>query len=293
MNNLKTLIIILTIFAVGLVGVIITLNFIDFEEEKTVYNNVANKPVNIIDNNIIQNQTTNELQNVTQQNTTVEDPTEQEKQYTDLELMQMYLDDFKYQVFNNVENAYNLIDEEYKNKRFGSVEKFKEYIAEKQEQLSNIEIMQYKVEEKYDFMLYKGTDEHGNYYQIKETEFMEYTIMLDNYTMQDYSDASTEEKIEKGAEKFILMINSADYTNAYNLLEETFKTTYFPTEQDFINYIKNNWYKRNIIASKEATEEGTCVVTIKETIAVTSNKMQKEFKVTLGEGMDFKIEFVI
>ena len=109
--------------------------------------------------------------------------------------------------------------------------------------------------------------------------------------MQDYSSSSDEEKIEKSVEKFILMLNSADYTNAYNLLESTFKATYFPTEQDFINYIKNNWYERNIIASKEVNSEGICIVTIKNAISTESNQMQKQFKITMGEGMDFAIEF--
>ena len=134
--------------------------------------------------------------------------------------------------------------------------------------------------------------QNGNYYNIKETSFMEYEIMLDNYTMEDYSDASDEEIIEKSAQKFILMLNSADYKNAYNLLEPTFKQTNFPTEQDFINYVKSNWYKRNIIASKEVTDEGICNVTIKETLSTKSNKMEKQFKVTLlDDDMNFYIEF--
>lgn len=274
-------------FAIGLIGVIITLGFMNNEvSNKSSLNNITNNTTNTIGNNI-----SIEEQNVV--NSVIEKP-EVEVQYSSLELMERYLADFTYQVFNNVETAYNLLNEEYRNKRFGSIEKFKEYIVEKQEQLSNIKLIQYKVEEGYDYTIYKGTDENGNYYYIRVTSDTEYSIILDNYTMQeDYSDASTEEKIEKSAEKFILMINSVDYTNAYNLLEPTFKATYFPTEQDFINYIKTNWFKRNIIATREVTEDGICNVTMRETIATTSNKMQKQFQVTLGEGMDFTIEFDI
>ena len=89
------------------------------------------------------------------------------------------------------------------------------------------------------------------------------------------------------------MINSCDYTHAYNLLEPTFKATHFPTEEDFINYIKSNWFERNIIETREITENGTCIVSMREKIATTSNKIQKEFKVYLGEGIDFTIEFNI
>lgn len=215
-----------------------------------------------------------------------------EYEYVDnVKQMEIYLEDFVFQTFFNTENAYNLLNEEYKLKRFGNINEFVKYVTEKQNQLKNIKIVQYNVDDNGENKIYKGTDEYGNYYHIIEKSYMEYEIILDNYTMQDYSGSSQKKKIEKSAEKFILMLNSADYTNAYNLLEPTFKATYFPTEQEFINYIKSNWFARNIIASREANEDGTCVVTIKETISTTSNKMQKQFKVNMGEGMDFTIEF--
>lgn len=291
MKNLKLLIIILTLLAVGITCVIITLNFINVEENENLTN--INKIEHVNNNNIIIDEQIKEYQNQIYQNTTSEEQLEEENKYSDLEMMQIYLADFQAQVFNNVGNAYNLLNEEYREKRFGNIDRFKQYITEKQHQLSNIKIMQYKVEEGYDYTVYKGTDEHGNYYHIIKNENMEYSIILDNYTMQDYSDASTVEKIEKSVEKFILMLNSADYWNAYNVLEQTFKAAYFPTEQDFINYIKNNWFARNIIASKEVTEEGVCIITIKDSIALTANKIQKQFKVNLGEEMEFTIEFSI
>ena len=215
-----------------------------------------------------------------------------EYEYVDnVKQMEIYLEDFVFQIFNNTENAYNLLNEEYRLQRFGNINEFVEYITEKQNQIRNIKIVQYSVEDETESKVYKGTDEYGNYYHIIENAYMEYEIILDNYTMQDYSSSNEEEKIEKSAERFILMLNSADYTNAYNLLEQTFKETYFPTEQEFINYIKNNWYERNIIASKEVNSEGICIVTIKNAISTESNQMQKQFKITMGEGMDFAIEF--
>lgn len=207
--------------------------------------------------------------------------------------MEIYLEDYTFQIFNNTEKAYNLLDEEYRNKRFGDKNKFAQFLNEKQNQLRNIEITQFGIDEGDDYTVYKGTDEYGNYYHIIETAYMEYTIILDNYTMQDYSSATTETKIEKSAEKFILMLNSADYTNAYDLLEPSFKQTNFPTEQDFINYIKSNWFERNIIASKEVDEEGICTVVMKQTLSTNSNRIEKQFKVNLGEEMDFTIEFNI
>ena len=209
----------------------------------------------------------------------------------DVKQMEIYLEDFVFEVFNNTEKSYYMLDEEYRNKRFGGLEAYYKFLNEKQEQLKDIQILQYNIYREADYTLYKGTDNNGNYYWIRDNSYMDYKLMLDNYTLDDYSNSNEQEKIEKSTQKFILMINSADYLNAYNLLTESFKNTYFPTEQDFISYIKANWFSRNIIASMEILEDGSCDVMMQQTLSIESNKLQKNFKVTMGEGMNFTIEF--
>lgn len=217
-----------------------------------------------------------------------------EYEYIDnVKQMEIYLEDYSFQIFNNTENSYNLLNTEYREKRFNSLQSFVQFLNEKQGQLHNIKISQYTVDEENQNKIYKGTDQYGNYYEIIEKSYMNYEIILDNYTMLDYSNDSDENKIKLSAEKFILMLNSADYTNAYNLLEPSFKQINFPTEQDFINYVKNNFYARNIVASKDLSEDGICTVTIKDSISTQANKIQKQFKVIMGEGMSFTIEFNI
>ena len=217
-----------------------------------------------------------------------------EYEYIDnVKQMENYLEDYSFQIFNNTENSYNLLNTEYKEKRFKDLQAFVQFLNEKQGQLHNIKINQYTVDEENQNKIYKGTDPNGNYYEIIEKSYMNYEIILDNYTMLDYSNDSDENKIKLSAEKFILMLNSADYTNAYNLLEPSFKQINFPTEQDFINYVKNNFYARNIVASKDLSEDGICTVTIKDSISTQANKIQKQFKVIMGEGMSFTIEFNI
>ena len=205
--------------------------------------------------------------------------------------MDIYLEDYTFRIFYDTEKAYNLLNSEYRSKKFNEPSKFIQFLNEKKQQLKNIRIVQYNIEETSGKKVYKGTDEYGNYYEIIENSYMNYEIILDNYTMLDYSNESDENKIKLSAEKFILMLNSADYTNAYNLLGTNFKETNFPTEQSFINYVKNNFYARNLVASKELNEDNTCTVTIKDSVSTRANKMQKQFKITLGENMDFSIQF--
>lgn len=214
-----------------------------------------------------------------------------EYEYVDtVKQIEIYLEEYSFQIFNNTEEAYNLLNEKYREKRFGTIDEFRKYINEKQSQLKDIKITQYRVDDN----VYKGMDKYGNYYHIIEKDYMTYQIILDNYTMQaDYSNESANVKVEKSAEKFVLMINAADYTNAYNLLNPTFKQANFPTEQDFIKYVKNNWFERNIIAKKEVVEDGICIITMREAIETTAKEMKKEFNVTMSEGMNFTIEFDI
>ena len=210
-----------------------------------------------------------------------------------VQLMQTYLDDFIFQMFNNTAKSYEMLNQEYREKRFGSLDAYVEYINEKQEQLRNIEIMQYKIDKEDDYTVYRGTDTNGNFYCIKTTSFMEYEMILDSYTMDDYSNYNANSKKEKSIERFILMIDAADYTNAYNLLNETFRENNFPTREDFINYVKSNWFKRNLIREINILEDGSCNVIIQESISMSSNTIEKHFIVTLVEKMNFTIEFDI
>ncbi len=208
-----------------------------------------------------------------------------------IQLMQIYLDDFIFQMFNNTAKSYEMLNQEYREKRFGSLDAYVEYINEKQEQLRNIELFQYKVDDGDDNTVYRGTDKNGNFYYVKVTSPMEYEVILDSYTMDDYSNYNTNSKKEKSIEKFILMINNADYTNAYNLLDETFKENNFPTRDDFINYVKSNWFKRNLVREINILEDGSCNAIIQESISMSSNTIEKHFIVTLGDKMDFTIKF--
>lgn len=208
--------------------------------------------------------------------------------------IELYLENYSFYIFNYTEKAYNLLDSEYSTKRFGNYNKFFEYLVNKRLQLQKIELDQYNIREDDDGNIrYRCVDKYGNYYEIIVTDYMEYTIKLDNYTIQDgYEDLSEEDKVGNNAEKFISMINSNDYTNAYNLLETEFKEANFPTEQSFIDYLKQNFFENNIIVTKSVTGN-VCTIMIKETLSTQSNRFQKQFKITLGEDENFTISFNI
>lgn len=210
--------------------------------------------------------------------------------------IEIYLEDYKFYIFNNcISKAYELLDSDYKNKRFETEENFKNYLINKQNDLKKITIIEYKINTSNTGNIYSAKDSNGNYYIINETSYMNYTIMLDNYTIMDtekYLAYSNDNKKQYDIEVFIEMLNSYDYKNAYNLLSDTTKAN-FETQLAFENYVNNNFFANNIIKAKTKNDDGTYTVVLKETISTLSNTITKNFTIDLLNNTNFIISFDI
>ena len=88
-------------------------------------------------------------------------------------------------------------------------------------------------------------------------------------------------------------INSYDYSYAYNCLSNGFKTNYFKTEQQFEEYIKTNFYKKNNV-NYESLEEQSGLYKYKLKITNKENESEsitKTFIVKLNDGTGFEMSF--
>lgn len=103
---------------------------------------------------------------------------------TEEEMMKKYLTDFKNIMISNPSEAYNLLNEEYRIYKYGSVDNFISYINE----IKSVAFYQLSVD-KYDVKYVNGTKvfdilgTDGNRYIIKEISIMNYEVYLDNYTV--------------------------------------------------------------------------------------------------------------
>ena len=131
---------------------------------------------------------------------------------------------------------------------------------------------------------------------------MNYTVQLDNYTIETedfktkYETASNETKISTNIDKLMQMINTKDYQTAYNLLDTTYKNNNFPTLNDYINYINNNFFNFNYYAITNISEQGPYyVVTVlcKENAAASAESRTKQIIIALGEGTNFTMSFAL
>ena len=107
-----------------------------------------------------------------------------EKNYSNLILSQKYINDYMIKLKYDIDKAYELIDEECKQKKFNNnINNFKQYVEEHKEDFDNFRM--YKSEEtiENDYIRFNITDDKQNHYIIKRTQALQYKILLDNETV--------------------------------------------------------------------------------------------------------------
>ena len=143
-------------------------------------------------------------------------------------------------------------------------------------------------------------DNYNNYYVILEKGFLDYTIMLDNYTVLDndyiqkYNSLDNKSKAHTNIDMFIKMINTKDYQHAYEKLDNTFRANNFGTIENFIEYIKNNFYDNNILTVDGVEQKNDVYilnVTLSSNTSSIAEEMKKSFVIKLGENTDFTMSF--
>lgn len=200
---------------------------------------------------------------------------------------------------NNIEEAFNKLDKNYKSKKFNNnIEEYKKYLTKSNVKYVMLSQYQKKLADKY--TQYICVDQNGKYYIFRETSAMEYTVILDTYTIdlpeftQKYNASSDEDKLLLNVQKFFAAIDDGDYRYAYNKLDNTYKNTNFKTQLDFENYVKKNFFAKNSLTTGKMEKQGDVylyTVSISDGTGKTSNSITKKFVIQLKEGTDFVMSF--
>ena len=213
-----------------------------------------------------------------------------------MQLFAMYKEDVQY----DSERAYNSLNKEYREKRFGNLEEYKKYISDNIDYIRSCNFSKSSVSENKSegYKQYICTDVNGNYYIFREKSIMNYELLLDTYTIEipeflnTYNSASDERKASLNINSFMQALNGRDYKFAYNILNESFRGNNFRTQADFEKYVKNEFFDINKIKSIECTQNGNYYVcNVKFTNKSTSSEKEKSFTVFLGEGTNFELSF--
>lgn len=223
---------------------------------------------------------------------------------SDEKIARFYLENIKYRILYDADSLYNLLDKDYKEKRFkNSKEEFNKYINSSKELYRNIILSRYNIENVQNQIKCILVDNMDNYFTLKITNVTEYTVMLDDYTIETdeyikiYDEATIEEKISTNIVRFFQRINLKDYVGAYGLLNETFKKNNFDTLEKFEQYAKDNFYEYTVVDTiQEIKKSGAyyaCIVNTKSGVNLSSYNSKETFIVYLKEGTEFELSFTI
>ena len=167
--------------------------------------------------------------------------------------------------------VYQKLDKEYSKLRFNNEKAFKQYMQNNIGKIKAMNIIKYTKD------TYNGkvryvliNDYYDSFALITEKDNVDYSIMLDNYTINSseeidkYKKASNKNKVYTNIQNFIYMINNKDYESAYKVLDEDFKDVNNLTMQNFKEYITNKLFDYNYISSSSnfaESEDGQYIMT--------------------------------
>lgn len=200
----------------------------------------------------------------------------------------------------SIELIYNKLDEEYREKYFGTLSEFEDYINSKNEQYNKMQISEYKAIIKNGYTEYICSDKNFNYYIFKETAPFQYKLILDNYSIptgnfeEEYKQKTDPEKVVLNIKRFFMGIDDKNYGYSYSVLSETFKNNKYPTKNDFIKYVQQNFFEKNEIEYEKCEKEnGIYIYEIKITDATGKIPEEKSFNIILKlrNGTDYEMSF--
>ncbi len=251
------------------------------------------------------------------------------KDLNDEVISKLYFADYIKTMLTDSEEAYNLLDKEYQEKRFDSLDEFNNYIQENSARLNySVEfetkdvsdyenfneyyefaskhekfgLTNYLVEQFTDYTRYICVDGYNDYFIFYVTYPGTYTVRLDSYTIdmeefiEKYNSSTNEVKVGMNTQKIIEAINTKDYQYIYDKLDDTFKNNNYSTLNDLEEYIKNNFFDTNEVEYTNCYQEGNVYIyTLKVKDAENPNTNEKELTIimNLKEGTDFNMSFSI
>lgn len=178
-----------------------------------------------------------------------------------------YLSSYCNTALTNPKEAYNLLDAQYKEKRFhNQYDQYQDYINKIKSRLLDTKLEGYSIIQRDEYKEFRLTDNYGTNYLVREYAVMDYTIELDNYTIpseeliKQYETADQKTKVMTQLDIFFQMLNTKDYSHAYDLLDATFRQNNFSTQEQFEQYVTVNFFDYNKITLKEQRNEGELFV---------------------------------
>ena len=219
------------------------------------------------------------------------------------ELAKRYLVIYKRLAIAKPDILYNYIDKEYRDIKFGTYDKFLEYIQKNMNQIKNIYTKKYIINDDVEDYIREIIikDQYDNVYIIDEKNIMDISIRYDEYTvlkdikLKQYNSGDEKEKVGMNIERVFQAINYKDYEYVYNRLNTTFRNNKFPNIEILKQFINTRFFDKNEIGESTISKEGDVYqvgITIKDANNA-NNKSNLTIMVRLLEETGFEISFAM
>ena len=209
-----------------------------------------------------------------------------------------YLAHYKKILLGKPQLAFEYLDENYKNQRFGDYEYFTKYIQENRDIIKTVSPTRYK--ENNDNNEITIIDQYDNSYTFDITGTMQYKVKLDDYIIlsesdiEKYNSYGDSKKVSFNINRWVKMLNSKDYKFAYEYLDKTFRENTFGSVEKFEQYMKEKYpMYYDDISYEDRAQEGNLY-----TVELELTNSKEEFSdkymtiiMKLGEGTDFSLSF--
>lgn len=218
------------------------------------------------------------------------------------ELISKYYYNYIDLALNKPEVAFEILDKDYKMKKFGNdLQKYQQYIENNRNKIFDSTIVEITANSKENYTEFIIQDTFNNCYTIKEYNYTDFTIILDDYTLntdetEKYIALDSKDKVLYNINIIFKHINNKEYEEVYNKLDEKFKNTNFPTLEQFKNYANETFFDNNVLGNITVEEQGQNYiinVPYKEGTSSVAEKRKKSFVMRLLEDTDFVMSFEI
>ena len=101
---------------------------------------------------------------------------------SDEDMARIYLNDYIHTMYTNPEKGYELLNADYRNKKFKSIEEYKSYVDSLPYTMHELD--RFYIDSKDGYKIYGVYDTKGNTYIFKTKGVMQYSVYLDDYTVE-------------------------------------------------------------------------------------------------------------
>ena len=219
------------------------------------------------------------------------------------DILSLYYEKYVYISINNPQESFDMLDEEYRLEKFNNdIQTYADYLNLNIEDMRSDSVTSYTEQEEDGYTKYEVQTANGKTFIIKEFDFMQYSILLDNYTVQseeiveEYNELSSDSKVARNIRNIFTMLDNQDYEQVYSHLDNTFKQNNFPTIEQFEEYARNTFFETNYLGEMRAIQQGNIyVITVpyKERASAAAEERQKIFFMQLLDGTDFVMSFEV